>query len=82
MLGKNRDLLIKRSSGAQAIAESLGIGGISGTSGISCISGARDKSLNQLLSFVKDDSIAISYQSLGQYRNELIKMIRNILEVS
>lgn len=54
-------------SGAKEIAESLGIS-------------AKHKGLNQLLSFVKDDSIAASYQSLGQYRNELIRMIGGILE--
>lgn len=67
MLSKKHDSLTKRSSGAQEIAEALGIS-------------ARDKGLNQLLSFVKDDSVAISYQSLRQYRNELITMISNILE--
>lgn len=39
-----------------------------------------DKSLNHLLSFVKDDALAATYQSLGQYRVEIIKIINTILE--
>lgn len=38
------------------------------------------RGLRGLLNFVKDDSLAATYQSLGQYRNEIIKIINNILE--
>ncbi|MEM2002047.1 MAG: hypothetical protein QXT77_05335 [Candidatus Methanomethylicaceae archaeon] len=40
----------------------------------------KERDLKSLLDFVKDDALAATYQSLGQYRNELIKMIASILE--
>jgi|GEM_PF-6882203 len=39
-----------------------------------------ERGLKSLLAFVQDDALAATYQSLGQYRSEIIKMIASILE--
>lgn len=41
--------------------------------------GNSERGLKSLLNFAQDDGLAATYQSLGQYRSEIIKMIASIL---
>jgi hypothetical protein len=41
--------------------------------------GNSERGLKRLLNFVQDDGLAVTYQSLGQYRSEIIKIIASIL---
>jgi hypothetical protein len=41
--------------------------------------GNSERVLKRLLNFAQDDGLAATYQTLGQYRSEIIKMIASIL---